>query len=278
MKIHKTTGNWKRNVCSFVFTLNAFDVRTMCDAEDVQALLPFSPNPLKHVFCDILDGMVDASSQFRKRLRKWGASKHCPWRNPKGRNHTLSGPVTEVAMCRRCLRLMHDKSIDLIGFHWGTRIYPYANVVRHRLVGKWTPPLLRVVALTSFVIFSGTFVPFTLLRKHSSSGNGTEHGAWAHLNGVFHKSLPFVCVSVCVSLLSLPDKGSVSMFTGAKNTRNNRKIAGRMCLCVRLCIAISLLGNNRVKTFPSQQKIVGGVLSLRPLSYRRKVGDKFNEI
>jgi hypothetical protein len=39
----------------------------MCDTADVQAVLPFSPNPLKHVFCDILDGIVDASSQFRKR-------------------------------------------------------------------------------------------------------------------------------------------------------------------------------------------------------------------
>jgi hypothetical protein len=42
-----------------------------------------------------------------------GGSKHCTWRNHKGRNHILSGPVTGVAMCR-CLRLMHDQSIDLV--------------------------------------------------------------------------------------------------------------------------------------------------------------------
>jgi hypothetical protein len=35
------------------------------------------------------------------------------------------------------------------------------------------------------------------------------HGNWAHLNGALHKFLPLVCVSVCVSLLSL--KGNVSV-------------------------------------------------------------------
>jgi hypothetical protein len=35
------------------------------------------------------------------------------------------------------------------------------------------------------------------------------HGTWVHLNGVLHKSLPSVCVSVCVSLLSLLGNGSV---------------------------------------------------------------------
>jgi hypothetical protein len=35
------------------------------------------------------------------------------------------------------------------------------------------------------------------------------HGTWAHLNGVLHKSLPSVCVSVCISLPSLQGKGSV---------------------------------------------------------------------
>jgi hypothetical protein len=30
-----------------------------------------------------------------------------------------------------------------------------------------------------------------------------------HLNGVLHKSLPYVCVAVCVALLSLLGKGPV---------------------------------------------------------------------
>jgi hypothetical protein len=46
----------------------------------------------------------------------------------------------------------------------------------------------------------------------------------------------------------------------AKNTRNNRRITGHMCLWVCLYIPLSLLGNNSVKTFPLQWKIVGGVV------------------
>jgi len=52
---------------------------------------------------------------WRSRLRCWCAlailvvslevvgRKHCPWRNPTGRNRTLSGLVTGVARCRCCL-------------------------------------------------------------------------------------------------------------------------------------------------------------------------------
>ena len=45
--------------CSFIVTLNAFDVRPTCDTADVQAILPFPPNPLKHVLCDVPDGSSD---------------------------------------------------------------------------------------------------------------------------------------------------------------------------------------------------------------------------
>jgi hypothetical protein len=44
------------------------------------------------------------------------------------------------------------------------------------------------------------------------------------------------------------------------NTRNNRKIFGRVCLWNYLCILLSLLGNNSVKTFPRQRRIVGGIV------------------
>ena len=43
------------DVCSFIVTLNAFEVRPTCDTADVQAILPFPPNPLKHVLCDVPD-------------------------------------------------------------------------------------------------------------------------------------------------------------------------------------------------------------------------------
>ena len=63
-EIHDVTTIWKRNVCSLIVALNAFNVRPMCDT-DVQAILPLPPNPLKHVFCDLPHCSVDALSQFR---------------------------------------------------------------------------------------------------------------------------------------------------------------------------------------------------------------------
>ena len=63
-EMHDVTTIWKRNVCSFIGTLNAFDVRPTFDAADVQAILSFPPNPLKHVLCDVPDCGVDALSQF----------------------------------------------------------------------------------------------------------------------------------------------------------------------------------------------------------------------
>ena len=39
--------------------LNAFDVHPTCDTAYVQAILPFPPNPLKHVLCDVPNGSSD---------------------------------------------------------------------------------------------------------------------------------------------------------------------------------------------------------------------------
>jgi hypothetical protein len=86
-------------------------------------------------------------------------------------------------------------------------------------------------------------------------------------------------VFVCVSLLSLLGKGSVKCIPPyvawqrldkhvpvAKNTSNNRRIAGSMCLCVPL----SLLGYNSVKTFQRQGKIVGGIVLLAVRAVSKK--------
>jgi hypothetical protein len=45
--------------------------------------------------------------------------------------------------------------------------------------------------------------------------------------------------------------------TAATNTRNIRRIVGRVCLWVSLCISLSLLGNNSIKMFTRQRIIVG---------------------
>ena len=39
-------------------------MRLLCDMADVQAILPFPPNPLKHVLCDVPDCGVDVLLQF----------------------------------------------------------------------------------------------------------------------------------------------------------------------------------------------------------------------
>jgi hypothetical protein len=95
---------------------------------------------------------------------------------------------------------------------------------------------------------------------------------WVHLNGVPHKSLSLICVYV--ALLSLLGNGSVQCIAPfiarqrlgkqvpeAMNTRNMRRIVGRAYVWVCLYIPLSLLGNNSVKMFPSQRRIVGGDVS-----------------
>jgi hypothetical protein len=99
------------------------------------------------------------------------------------------------------------------------------------------------------------------------------HGTSVHLNCVLLKSLPSACVSVCLSRLSLLGNGSVKCippFVARRhlgkhvpvvtNTSNNRRIVGRGCLWLCLCIPLSLLGNNSAKTIPRQRRIVGGVV------------------
>jgi hypothetical protein len=100
---------------------------------------------------------------------------------------------------------------------------------------------------------------------------GIYHSTWGHLNGALHKSLPTVCVSAYAFLLSLLGNDWVicilpfvdrqrlcKHLPEAKNTRN--RIVVHVCLWVGLRIALSLLGNNSVKNFPRQQRIVGGVV------------------
>jgi hypothetical protein len=85
--------------------------------------------------------------------------------------------------------------------------------------------------------------------------------------------IPPISLCVCVSLLSLLGKGLVKCISpfiarkrlgkqvpAAKNIRNNRGIVGRAYLWICLCIILSLLGNNSVKTFPRQRRTVGGVV------------------
>jgi hypothetical protein len=108
------------------------------------------------------------------------------------------------------------------------------------------------------------------------------YGNWVHLNGVLHKSLRSVCVSVCISLLSLHrirlGKVYHSFVTSqrlgkhvppATNARKNRKIVGYVCLWVCLYISLSLLGED----VPATEELLEASFSMRSVSSHRKVGD-----
>jgi hypothetical protein len=59
---------------------------------------------------------------------------------------------------------------------------------------------------------------------------------WAHLNGILHKSLTSVCVSACVSPLSLLGNCWVQRYCSKKYTRNNRRIVEYVVFCA-VCVA-----------------------------------------
>jgi hypothetical protein len=96
-------------------------------------------------------------------------------------------------------------------------------------------------------------------------------GIWAHLNGILHKSLPSVCVFVCIFPPIILTQWLGEHVPVATNTCNNRRIVGRVIfyvvhviskerLCVCLCIPLSLQGSSLVNTFPWQRRIVWGLV------------------
>jgi len=98
----------------------------MCDTADVQTILPFPPNPPKHVLCDVPDCGVDSLSQFWQCFWMWW-DVNIVLDEMSQEEITLSGLVTEVARCRRCcLWPLHDQPIDLARVHLGIPEPPYA--------------------------------------------------------------------------------------------------------------------------------------------------------
>jgi hypothetical protein len=90
-------------------------------------------------------------------------------------------------------------------------------------------------------------------------------------------------VSVCISLLSLQGNGSFKssppfgarqrlgkQVPSATNIRNNRivgpvlfyavRVLSKESVWVSLCLPLSLLGKNSVKTFPPERRIIGAVV------------------
>ncbi|KAJ8887423.1 hypothetical protein PR048_013638 [Dryococelus australis] len=66
---------------------DALDVSPTCNITDIQAVIPFLPHPLKHIWCNVLDGRSNAPFQF------WQCS--CMWR---ALNIVLDEAPQEAAM------------------------------------------------------------------------------------------------------------------------------------------------------------------------------------
>jgi hypothetical protein len=78
------------------------------------------------------------------------------------------------------------------------------------------------------------------------------HGTWVYLNGVFHKSLISVCVSVLLFLLLL---GNASVNTIPRQ-RIHAKIEQFLGPYIwgPVCISLSFVGYNSVQTSPREQR------------------------
>jgi hypothetical protein len=91
------------------------------------------------------------------------------------------------------------------------------------------------------------------------------HATWAHINGVLHKSLSWVCMSVCLSLPPLLGSGSVKTFPQQRIYATVEELLDasfsmRSCPIEGEAIHLSFLRNNLVKTFQWQERIVGGIV------------------
>jgi hypothetical protein len=54
------------------------------------------------------------------------------------------------------------------------------------------------------------------------------HGAWAHIDGILHKSLPLVYVSVCVFTCIFASQRLGELIPTTTNASNNRRIVVRI--------------------------------------------------
>ena len=136
-EIHGVITIWKRNVCSLIVTLNAFDERPTCDTADVQAILQFPPNPLKHVLCDVPNCGVDVLSAILVVSLVVVGRKHCPWRNPTGRNHTLSRSGDRGGQVQKVLPVAAAWPTAISLQHWFT-LFPLDGSSGYRTIPNIT--------------------------------------------------------------------------------------------------------------------------------------------
>jgi hypothetical protein len=111
------------------------------------------------------------------------------------------------------------------------------------------------------------------------------HGISSHPNGVLNKSLPSVCVPVCVSSLSLLGNGSVSTFPRQRIHATVQKLFhasfSMRCLSYqrRFCGSVypSIAAGQRLGKHVSAAKegLLKASFSMQSVSYQKKVGHWF---
>jgi hypothetical protein len=117
------------------------------------------------------------------------------------------------------------------------------------------------------------------------------HGTWAPLSGALLKSLPSVCVSVCMSFLSLLGKGPVNCIPpfvdrqrldknvpAATNTRNSRRIVGCVIFyivrvfCESVCVSPCICWvTTRYICSHGNEELLQTSYSIRFILYQEKV-------
>jgi hypothetical protein len=108
------------------------------------------------------------------------------------------------------------------------------------------------------------------------------HGTWAQLKSVLHKSFSSVCVSLCVSLLSLLGKSSINCISpfllgnGCVNLSQQQPIHATIeeLLDARVCGSVCVFPYRcyTIKTFLWRGRIFGSIVFMRFVSYKRKLG------
>jgi hypothetical protein len=139
------------------------------------------------------------------------------------------------------------------------------TVLRMRLPGYSEP-----VNDSSLQLPLGPLLPVSCQLLNASTSlyetRYVYHDTWAHLNGVYHKSLSSVYVSIYVFLLSLLGNSTVNTLPRQRTNATTEEL-----LCASffyavlvvwkeslwICVSpLSLLGNNSVNTFPLQRTVI----------------------
>jgi hypothetical protein len=96
------------------------------------------------------------------------------------------------------------------------------------------------------------------------------HGTWAHLNGAFLKSLPSVCVSVCVSPLAFLGNGSVYTLPRKRIHETKKKCWTRRFICGPCGVKGKSVGLSVYPTIVAKQRLGKHVPAATKVCSRRR--------